>query len=146
MGQSKFADYLINQGAVINVSDKIGDTPLHYAAEHGKIELMRSLIAKGADVNALNLQGKTPLHEVGRVHCYNDMSDHIALLLDSGSEMNILDKLGHPPVFYLVEKMREKIKRRFVDGGVDLTLKIGDKSLLEHFLGMKIKRKKENES
>eukprot|EP01138_Halocafeteria_seosinensis_P015867 gb/GECG01016192.1/.p1 GENE.gb/GECG01016192.1/~~gb/GECG01016192.1/.p1 ORF type:complete len:134 (+),score=14.69 gb/GECG01016192.1/:1-402(+) len=42
---------------------KGGDTPLHYAASHGKAQIVRTLIREfGADTDVENILGYTPLH------------------------------------------------------------------------------------
>ncbi len=39
---------MLEHGADINVRDLAGLTPLHLAVQHGKIELVKDLIARGA--------------------------------------------------------------------------------------------------
>uniref|UniRef100_A0A336KQE7 CSON014482 protein n=1 Tax=Culicoides sonorensis TaxID=179676 RepID=A0A336KQE7_CULSO len=46
----------------IQIPDRLGLTPLHYAAKNGKADLVKLLIEKGADVNALDADSHTPLH------------------------------------------------------------------------------------
>jgi ankyrin repeat protein len=54
-------DYFLSQGCKITDKDDFGNTPLHSAAQAGKIDLVSYLIEKGADVNAKNDLGDTPL-------------------------------------------------------------------------------------
>ena len=49
---------LITLGADVNVQDRWGKTPLHYANIYSIIEL---LMAEGADINARDNKGETPL-------------------------------------------------------------------------------------
>ena len=46
----------------VNLKDVSGDTPLHWAAYNGHVEIARLLLQNGADVNAINNVGSTPLH------------------------------------------------------------------------------------
>jgi ankyrin repeat protein len=46
----------------IQYPDKQGNTPLHWAAEHGRVEACGLLISLGASCAAINLNGDTPLH------------------------------------------------------------------------------------
>ena len=48
-------------GVDVNAKDKMGTTPLHYAAGRGHREIAELLIAKGADVNAKDEDDETPL-------------------------------------------------------------------------------------
>jgi ankyrin repeat protein len=62
-GNDKFVKYLVFKGALINVQDEFGCTPLHYAAESccECIDAVKFLVYNGADVNAKNKHGKIPL-------------------------------------------------------------------------------------
>ena len=52
---------LLNSGADVNVRDRRGATPLHYAAEVGTPDTMRLLLDAGADIPARTAFGATPL-------------------------------------------------------------------------------------
>ena len=45
----------------VNTRDNQGNTAMHFAATHGKVEMMQSLLDRGADVDAMNYLGLTPL-------------------------------------------------------------------------------------
>jgi ankyrin repeat protein len=55
------AESLLLNGAEVNVAQDGGWTPLHQAAAHGQMEIMKLLFAHGADVNAKSEDGTTPL-------------------------------------------------------------------------------------
>lgn len=46
----------------VNVTDKTGNTPLHYAAKNGNLEMAKWLAEKGADPNSVGANGNTPMH------------------------------------------------------------------------------------
>jgi len=52
----------LDDGGDPNRRTETGQTLLHIAADNGKIEIMRLLLARGADVNAKGYHGYTPLH------------------------------------------------------------------------------------
>jgi hypothetical protein len=58
----KVAAWLQRAGVPVNVKDTGGNTPLHYAAYGGSLELMKVLIEMGADVDIQNKDLRTPLH------------------------------------------------------------------------------------
>lgn len=53
-GSIEIIDVLLAGGADVHVGDRIGDTPLHKAAELGHAEIVTRLIAAGADVHTRN--------------------------------------------------------------------------------------------
>jgi ankyrin repeat protein len=55
-------ELLLALGADVNVGDRRGQTPLHYAALGGDAESVRTLLVAGADVQARDLEGCTALH------------------------------------------------------------------------------------
>jgi len=52
---------LLLNGAEVNVAQDGGWTPLHQAAAHGQIEIMKLLLAHGAEINTRSEDGTTPL-------------------------------------------------------------------------------------
>ena len=55
-------EYLVGEGADLEALGNGGDTPLHYAAESGRRDVVEYLVSKGADIRAKNSHGTTPLH------------------------------------------------------------------------------------
>ena len=54
--------FLVSKGANVNTQDKLGKTPLHFAAEYGSTDILQYLISKGANVNAMDKHwNKIPL-------------------------------------------------------------------------------------
>lgn len=48
-GTIKTVKYLLNKKLTVNAQDANGNTPLHYAAQEGHIEIVRLLLAHGAE-------------------------------------------------------------------------------------------------
>jgi ankyrin repeat protein len=53
--------YLVKKGVQVNVSDKWGRTPLHYAVSRSDIDLTACLLQLKADINVQDNWGRTPL-------------------------------------------------------------------------------------
>ena len=51
-------ELLVKHGADVNSRDAEGFTPLHVAAIHGKIQIVKKLLDLGADDNLTTLDGK----------------------------------------------------------------------------------------
>jgi hypothetical protein len=58
---SVIVDLFLSKGCNINERDEAGNTPLHYAAQYGKADLVVLLVEKGAELNAKNTFEDTPL-------------------------------------------------------------------------------------
>ena len=56
-GNARIAETLLNKGADPNIKNKLGGTPLMWAASYGQDEVVRLLLAKGADVNIKDNSG-----------------------------------------------------------------------------------------
>ena len=55
---ARMAKYLIDKGANVNEADGTNRTPIHVAAEYGRIDVIRQLIEAGADKTA-TVNGKS---------------------------------------------------------------------------------------
>ncbi|WP_288686012.1 ankyrin repeat domain-containing protein, partial [uncultured Brachyspira sp.] len=79
---SSVAEYLINNGADINVTNEDGETPLMYASKVHNIKVIELLIQKGADVNAFDNYGNTAL-----IYGVNNL-ETVKLLVENGADVN----------------------------------------------------------
>ena len=89
-GHSAVVDYLINNGAAIDISDIGGSTALMLAAENGREKVLLQLIAAGADLNVRHNDGYTALMRAV-------MFDHrgcVAQLLMEGADDTIVNNSG----------------------------------------------------
>lgn len=86
-GQEALVIELVSRGAAVN---KVGWTPLHYAATGGHTRVAAFLIGAQADVNAESPNGSTPLMMAAM---YGN-SDTVKLLLESGAEPHVVNDQG----------------------------------------------------
>ncbi|MCC6220461.1 MAG: ankyrin repeat domain-containing protein [Deltaproteobacteria bacterium] len=89
---SELVEYLIEEGASIEVRDFDDDTPLHIAARRG-VEHVRLILDAGADVNSRGDMGMTALHAA--VDYTNDSM--VALLVSRGAVL-LEDEFGRTPL------------------------------------------------
>lgn len=78
---------------LVDIRDKNGNKPLHFAARANSAECIQLLLANGAAVDAANLMGQTALHvaaSFGRAHAYR-------LLVQAGANETIEDFSGQTP-------------------------------------------------
>ena len=55
-------DLMIGVSCEVNARDKLGRTPLHYAASTAQYQCVLSLVANAADLTAVDKLDRTPLH------------------------------------------------------------------------------------
>lgn len=80
VGQTKRAAALIKQGAEVN---RLGWTPLHYAASKGHLDTVKLLLANKALVNAPSPDGTSPL----MMAAYAGSEEVVRALLDAGADV-----------------------------------------------------------
>ena len=85
-------DWLIAQGADINVKDEYDRTPLHYHAQVNDIERVTLLLEKGADIESKTAYDETPLLGAG----YHP--EVTALLIAKGANVKAKDDMKHNPM------------------------------------------------
>jgi ankyrin repeat protein len=96
--------------------DKLGRTPLHYAASR---EVAEFLLQNNAHVNDLDNDGKTPLHYA----VLNGRTDVVEVLLENGADVNAKDAFSNTPLKLAFANGRIRIakmliERAEVDGNV----------------------------
>ncbi|XP_077524686.1 uncharacterized protein LOC144136314 isoform X2 [Amblyomma americanum] len=85
----------------LELQDRVGETALHYAAQHHKVDLVELLLLNAEDPEALtaiaNNAGDTALHMACRsLSQYRDKLVH--LLLQRGASLDVPNKRGERPI------------------------------------------------
>jgi ankyrin repeat protein len=90
---------LEQEPVLINGRDGQAWTPLHYAADHGRLDLMTWLIAHGADVHAAMNEGETPLFFAANPATADaNAAACIRVLLAAGADINHRNRKGWTPL------------------------------------------------
>jgi len=116
---------------LIDVRDlNAGCTALHYAVQHGQIDVTRTLIQAGASVNVQNFEGKTALyHAVSQFKENNDRNliyDIVKALLYFGANPNIADESGITPLHVACSLGIVPLVELLIDNGAWINIKDGD--------------------
>jgi len=125
-GDVDVARFLIDQGAIVDIENVGGRTPLHFAAEQMHVDMASFLISRKADVNARirglpdkrreglyscdhdSATGRTPLHLAAASRCSKpDSRDPVScntkmceLLIGNGADPNALDYKNETPLYH----------------------------------------------
>jgi ankyrin repeat protein len=112
-GHTHIIEYLINEGAIIDIQSATGETPLHIAASKGLIPAAQSLLKHGA-----NIQQERPDHITPLITAIqNNQTEMAKFLIDQGacvyqrdwtSRLNPIHKAIEMGNIALINKMLEK--------------------------------------
>jgi ankyrin repeat protein len=92
-GDRRLVEEALASGADPNASGPGRETPLHWAAEKGWLDITKLLIQKGANPNARNQHRHTPLHLASQ----QGDSRLVQFLMASGAQANVKDNRGDSP-------------------------------------------------
>ena len=122
---SPLFELLLKKGAVINLYDSEGNTPLHYFLLKSPIrkKFIASFLSHKANIHAVNLKGQTPLHFAILTNDKNATWQ----LLRGGANINKQDIEGNTPLHYVAQYAQNKIMvneiYRLSFGNADLNIK-----------------------
>ncbi len=93
---------IIKYGADVNYKNKKGKTPLMYAAEKGRKEIVNLLLENGADVNAADNFGNTALMYAAKNGdvLKENHAQIVKLLISKGANVNAGNKLGETALMH----------------------------------------------
>ena len=113
-GNTEMVEYMLDNGADPGpYVKKTLDTPLHYAAGGGHVEVIEVLLKAGANVNALDNFGKTPLHWTADAN----QPDAAVALLNAGADPSPWSRFG-TPLDIAVKKDNKEVEQALRDHGV----------------------------
>ncbi|XP_063164470.1 ankyrin repeat domain-containing protein 16 [Candoia aspera] len=102
---------------------KLGDTLLHFAARHGRLDILRYLAETvGMDVELVNWDYKRPLHEAASM----GHPDCVSYLLERGATVDCLKKADWTPLMMACTRRNLEIIRDLVQHGANVLLKNKD--------------------
>lgn len=84
-GHYEGTEYLLKQGANPNITNSLGETPLHQAADNSQEKFARLLLEYKADPNAQQNDGDTPLHHAA----FRGDAKMLSLLMEYSGNPNL---------------------------------------------------------
>lgn len=104
---------------LLNSKDESGSTPLHGAAEHGHIALVKLLLEKGADLNAGDNEDSLPLH----VAALGGHKEIVDFLIAKGALMNDQDDNGMTALHFAAVRGHKNVVDFLIAKGANYNLK-----------------------
>lgn len=104
----------INTGTDENIANERNEMSLHTASEHGRLDVIRSLLDRGADINTRNKWHETPL----LVASSSGKLDVARLLIDRGADVACRDFQGRSALHRAWNFL--EIVRLLLDHGADV--------------------------
>jgi len=102
---------------LLEARDGDGDTPLHYAAHGGKVELIDYFIDKGAKLEPQDARQKTPLH----LAAMYDRNEAVAALLKRGAALETRDDYARTALILCArERGQAATGRVLIEAGADV--------------------------
>ncbi len=126
-------DLLIRQGLDVDVQNKAGWTPMHYAVLRKRTAVVQALLAHKADPNVQSTRGKSVLHFCGE----RNLVDIAKLLLARNAQPGLPDQTGWTPLHYAAVKGHGAMIQLLVAAGADVNAKSlgGGTPLIEAVIG-----------
>ncbi len=89
---------LLDRGADLRLTNKKGETALHWAAGANHLQGIRELLSRGADASARTQSGRTVLHFAASNDHYHEPEVINSLLAVSRLSINVTDHAGDTPL------------------------------------------------
>lgn len=115
---------MLRQGANPDITNSMGETPLHQAADNSNMDLARLLLTYRANPNLQQNDGDSPLHHAA----FRGDCEMVALLLENGANPNLLNymvnfmQFGRSPLHYAVDSACCRCVKLLIDQGADPNL------------------------
>ena len=117
INEPEIIDLLVKSGANVNAQDAEGFTPLHMAAIHGNLKIVKKLVDLEADVNIVTTDGKNAA-ELAHLNEELEIEEYLELKMASSQRTKekeedseladlLIEAYGLPATYYLTESFRE---------------------------------------
>ncbi len=94
----------------INASDEKGKTPLHYAVEHNRINIVYMFLMQEIYINEKDMDGDTPLHYAAN----NGNAEMVRVLLDAGADPNLTNNQGNTCFYFTQYRQNTEIAEMLI--------------------------------
>ncbi|HQI20694.1 MAG TPA: ankyrin repeat domain-containing protein, partial [Leptospiraceae bacterium] len=114
---------LLSHGASADEANSYGKTPLMWAAETNRVDVMKLLLAKGAHVDARAREGWSALFYAAQA----DKVEAAEFLLSKGADFKTPDSAGRTCLMNAANVGSERLVNKFLDLGADIKARTASK-------------------
>ena len=93
--------YKANERQINSKSNTGGWTPLHHAADQGRLDMIRYLVEHGANIDAVNKVRQTPIMWLAYRNRTDEREECIKYLIEKGADVDHEDNYGRTLSYYL---------------------------------------------
>lgn len=115
-GHKEAVEWLLKNGAEVNLKGKLQRTPLHFAAESGHNDVASVLIDNGGDILVRDEAGSTPLH----LACQGGDVALVQMLLSRGSSTEDRTATKETPLMFASRWAHLGVVKLLLDHGADV--------------------------
>eukprot|EP00163_Fabomonas_tropica_P016530 TRINITY_DN2960_c0_g2_i3.p1 TRINITY_DN2960_c0_g2~~TRINITY_DN2960_c0_g2_i3.p1 ORF type:complete len:3332 (+),score=486.18 TRINITY_DN2960_c0_g2_i3:638-9997(+) len=110
----RLALVLLEKGAKVDIVDKHGFTPLHYAAAFGRLEAVEILLKNGADLMTLSRSGDYP-YDIAVQNGHEHLKPLLQVAQDDVTRLRHIIMSNKPVVHAAIERCTEEQLRQILD-------------------------------
>jgi ankyrin repeat protein len=112
--------FVHQDASLVNLQNKVGQSPLHLAVVNGRTEVVAYLIRSGVSVDQLTRDGWTPL----LLACECGDANTSRMLLDSGADVNFKSKKhGNSPLHRAANSGHLELAKLLLSRGADVNIR-----------------------
>ena len=108
------ATMLIERGAVVNATNKLGETALWRAVKEGRADVVQALLKAGADVSKADVNGCAPLR-------VTPSATIAKMLIERGADVNAANRFGGTALWRAADVGRADVVEALLQAGADVS-------------------------